>query len=96
MRGTRNWGLLTVIRQAGERHYLGLLTRTILVVIVWGVSCALIRRIWPSAEMPIFALAGITWLAAGMVYCGYSNKLRRDIVQLERALGCTRTPSAFR
>jgi hypothetical protein len=25
-----------------------------------------------------------------MVYCGYSNKLRRDIVQLERALGCTR------
>lgn len=52
-------------------HYLGLpmaylLPRTILVVIAWGVTCALIRRIWPSAEMPAFAIAGATWLAAGV------------------------------
>jgi hypothetical protein len=56
-----------------------LLPRTILVVIAWGVTCALIRRIWPSAEMPAFAVA----------YFGYLNKLRRDIVRLERARSYT-------
>ena len=75
-------------------HYLGLptaylLPRTILVVIAWGVTCALIRRIWPSAEMPAFAFAGATWLAAGVAYFGYLNKLRRDIVRLERARSYT-------
>jgi len=48
-----------------------LLPRTILVVIAWGVTCALIRRIWPSADMPAFAIAGATWLAAGVPYFGY-------------------------
>jgi hypothetical protein len=75
-------------------HYLGLpmaylLPRTILVVIAWGVTCALIRRIWPSAEMPAFAIAGATWLAVGVAYFGYLNKLRRDIVRLERARSYT-------
>jgi len=73
-------------------HYLGLamaylLPRTILVFIAWGITCALIRRIWPSAEMPIFAVAGATWLAAGVAYFSYLSKLRRDIVRLERARG---------
>lgn len=66
-----------------------LLPRTILVVIAWGVTCALIRRIWPSAEMPAFAIAGATWLAVGVSYFGYLNKLRRDIVRLERARSYT-------
>jgi len=70
-------------------HYLvlamaHLLPRTILVFII---TCALIRRIWPSAEMPIFAVAGATWLAAGVAYFSYLSKLRRDIVRLERARG---------
>ena len=87
-------GLLTVIRHFNIGHYLGLpmaylLPRTILVVIAWGVTCALIRRIWPSAEMPAFAFAGATWLAAGVAYFGYLNKLRRDIVRLERARSYT-------
>jgi hypothetical protein len=102
---TANWGLLTVIRHLRCSHYLGLptgllmaylLPRTILVVIAWGITCVLIRRIWPSAEIAIFAVAGATWLAAAVAYFGYSNKLRHDIAQLERALGYTRTPSAFR
>jgi hypothetical protein len=59
------------------------------VVIAWGVSCALIKRIWPSAEMPIFAVAGATWLAAGVAYFGYLSKLRRDIVRLKRARSYT-------
>jgi hypothetical protein len=63
-----------------------LLPRTILVFTAWAVSCALIRRVWPSAEMPIFALAGASWLTAGVAYFGYLHKLRRDIAQLERAL----------
>jgi hypothetical protein len=36
--------------------------------------------------MPIFALAGASWLTAGVAYFGYLHKLRRDIAQLERAL----------
>lgn len=69
-------------------HYLvlamaHLLPRTILVFIAWGITCALIRRIWPSAEMPIFAVA----VAAGVAYFSYLSKLRRDIVRLERARG---------
>jgi hypothetical protein len=64
-----------------------LLPRTILVVIAWGV--ALIRRVWPLAEMPAFAVAGATCLAAGAAYFGYSNKLRRDIARLEQARSYT-------
>jgi hypothetical protein len=67
-----------------------LLPRTILVVIGWSITCALIRRFWPSAEMSIFALAGGSWMAASVAYFGYLQKLRRDIVQLERALGYSR------
>jgi hypothetical protein len=37
--------------------------------------------------MPIFAVAGATWLAAGVAYFSYLSKLRRDIVRLERARG---------
>ncbi len=66
-----------------------LLPRTILLVIAWGVTCALIRHAWPSAEMPIFAVAGATWFAAGVAYFGYLHKLRRDIVRLERARSYT-------
>jgi hypothetical protein len=66
-----------------------LLPRTILVFIAWGITCALIRRAWPSAEMPIFAIVGATWFAAGVAYFSYLSKLRRDIVQLERARSYT-------
>jgi hypothetical protein len=72
------------------RHYLGLsmpylLPRTILVFTAWGITCAPIMRVWPSAEIPIFAVAGATWLAAGVAYFSYLGKLRVDIVRLERA-----------
>lgn len=66
-----------------------LLPRTMLVVIAWGVTCAAIKRIWPSAEMPAFAAAGASWLIAGVAYFGYLSKLRRDIAQLERARSYT-------
>ena len=66
------------------------LPRTILVFIAFAASSALIRHVWPSAEMPVFALAGASWLTAGVAYFGYLHKLKRDIVQLERALGCSK------
>ena len=37
--------------------------------------------------MPIFAVAGASWLTAGVAYFGYLHKLRRAIMQLKRALG---------
>ena len=41
-------------------------------------------------QIPTFAVAGASWLTAGVAYFGYLHKLRRDIVQLERALGYSR------
>jgi hypothetical protein len=38
-------------------------------------------------QMPIFAVAGVSWLTAGVAYFGYLHKLRCDIMQLEHALG---------
>jgi hypothetical protein len=67
-----------------------LLPRTILVVIVWLATCALIKRLWPSAEMPIFAAAAATCFAAATAYFAYLHKLRRDIERLERARFYTR------
>ena len=62
-----------------------LLPRTVLLVIAWVATCAVVRRVWPSAEMPIFAVVGAICFAAGTAYFGYLHKLRRDIAQLERA-----------
>jgi hypothetical protein len=67
-----------------------LLPRTILIVIAWVGACALIKRVWPSAEMPVFAVAGATCFAAGTAYFAYLHKLRRDIAQLERSRFYTR------
>lgn len=67
-----------------------LLPRTILVIIAWMVTCALIRHVWPTANSAIFAVAGASWVAAGAAYFGYLRTLRRDIEQLERARAYTR------
>ena len=71
-----------------------LLPRTILVVIAWGVTCALIE-----AHLAFGRNAGLcdcraTWLAAGVAYFGYLNKLRRDIVRLEGVPAATPTSGA--
>jgi hypothetical protein len=64
-----------------------LLPRAVLVLIAWGLTCTLIRKFWPGAELMVFGAAGATWVAAASAYFGYLHKLRRDIEHLERARG---------
>jgi hypothetical protein len=63
-----------------------LLPRAILIVLAWGMTCALIRKLWPEADPTIFGVAGASWLVGGFAYFGYLRKLRRDIEALERGL----------
>jgi hypothetical protein len=61
-----------------------LLPRAVLVLMAWGMTCALIRSFWPEADPTIFGVAGASWVGGGIVYFAYLRKLRRDIRQLER------------
>jgi drug/metabolite transporter (DMT)-like permease len=64
-----------------------LLPRAVLILVVWAMSCALIRKWWPEADAPIFVGALVCWIFGGIAYFGYLHKLRRDIAALERARG---------
>jgi hypothetical protein len=66
-----------------------LLPRSILDLIAWGMTCALIRTLWHNADPMIFGVAGASWVVAAGAYFGYLHKLRRDIEALERARGVT-------
>jgi hypothetical protein len=67
-----------------------LLPRAILVVLAWGLTCALIRKFWPDANSVIFFLAAVSWAGAAGAYFGYLYKLHRDIEELERVRGYAR------
>ena len=58
------------------------LPRAVIVIIAWGMTCVLIRNLWPGADPMTFGIAGATWLTAGIAYVGYQRKLRREIAQL--------------
>jgi len=60
-----------------------LLPRVALVIALWGMSCALIKNLWPPADSVIFAVAGISWAIAGAAYFAYLRKLKREIEELE-------------
>ena len=47
-----------------------LLPRAILVVLAWGLTCALIRKFWPDANSVIFFLAAVSWAGAAGAYFG--------------------------
>ena len=64
-----------------------LLPRAVLILIVWAMSCMLIRKWWPEADATIFVGALLCWIIGGTAYFGYLHKLRRDIAALERARG---------
>jgi hypothetical protein len=66
-----------------------LLSRTVLVLVAWGMTCGLIRKFWHDADPMIFGVAGASWVVAAAAYFGYLHKLRRDIEQLERVRGYT-------
>jgi hypothetical protein len=61
-----------------------LLPRAVIVLIAWGVTCGLIRKLWPEADPMIFGVAGASWAVFGTAYFSYMRKLRRDIEMLER------------
>ena len=62
-----------------------LLPRAVLIIIVWAMTCALIKKLWPEAESMVFGVAGATWVFGGGANFAYLRKLRRDIEELERA-----------
>jgi glucose uptake protein GlcU len=61
-----------------------LLPRVLFVLIVWAMSCVLIRNLWPDADRTVFGVVGLVWVFGGIGYFSYSQKLRRDIEELER------------
>jgi len=61
-----------------------LVPRAVLVLIAWGMTCALIKKLLPGADPLIFAVAGASWACAGTAYFAYLRKLKRDIDELER------------
>jgi hypothetical protein len=60
------------------------LPRAILILIAWGMTCGLIRKMAPEADPMIFGVAAASWVAGGIAYMAYQRKLRREIAELER------------
>ena len=41
-----------------------LLSRTVLVLVAWAMTCGLIRKFWHDADPMIFGVAGASWVVA--------------------------------
>jgi hypothetical protein len=54
------------------------LPRVFIVLIGWGIPCALISNLWPRVDATTFVIAGASWALAGLVGFGYMHKLRVD------------------
>ncbi len=61
-----------------------LLPRAVIVLIAWGITCGLIKNLWPEADPMIFGVAGASWAFGGIAYFAYLRKLRREIDDLQR------------
>lgn len=61
-----------------------LLPRAFIVLVAWGMTCALIKHLWPAADPTVFCFAAASWILGGIAYFAYLRKLRRDIEELER------------
>jgi hypothetical protein len=61
-----------------------LLTRVAIVLIAWGMTCGLIKSLWPAADPMTFLIAGASWACAGAAFFAYTRKLRRDSEQVQR------------
>jgi hypothetical protein len=56
-----------------------ILPRAFIVLIGWGITCALIYNIWPRVDATIFVIAGLSWALAGFVCFGYMYRLRAGL-----------------
>ncbi len=72
-----------------------LLPRAGIVLIAWGLTCGLIKKLWPDADPIIFAIAGASWASVGIASFAYLRKLRRDVEELQRSrrYGARRIPT---
>jgi hypothetical protein len=55
-----------------------ILPRAFIVLIGWGITCALIANLSANSDPTIFYVAGATWVAVGIVGFGYLYRLRRS------------------
>jgi hypothetical protein len=53
------------------------LPRAFIVLIGWGITCALIKNLWHGADPMILYVAGASWALAGLLCFGYAHRLRR-------------------
>ena len=60
------------------------LPRAFFVLIAWGMTCALIKKLLPEADLTAFAVAAASWACGGIAYMVYQRKLRREIEALQR------------
>ncbi len=54
------------------------LPRAFVILTGWGITCALIVKVWPGVDSAIFVVAGASWILAGLVCFGYMYKLRGE------------------
>ncbi len=64
-----------------------LLPRAIMVLVAWGMTCALIKNLWPAADPMVFGVAAASWAFGGIAYFAYLRRLRREIDELQRNRG---------
>jgi hypothetical protein len=61
-----------------------LLPRAVMVLIAWGLTCGLTRKLWPDTDPMIFCVVGASWTGAAAAYFAYLRRLKRDIDDLSR------------
>ena len=68
-----------------------LLPRAIIVLIAWGMTCWLIKHLWPEADPKTFYVAAASWGGASVAYFAYLRRLRRESdLQRNRPYGARR------
>jgi hypothetical protein len=67
-----------------------LLPRAFIVLVGWGMTCALIFNVWSNVDAQVFYIAGAVWACAGIICFGYLRSLRRTAPP-DRSLRAGRT-----
>jgi hypothetical protein len=71
-----------------------LLPRAFIVLMGWGMTCALIFNIRRNVDPQIFYIAGVAWALAGIAGFGYLHRLRRTTHEHDgSAVGAPNTPN---
>jgi hypothetical protein len=60
------------------------LPRLAIIVLAWGITCGLLKSLWPGVDATVFGVVAAAWGIGGTAYFAYLRKLQRDIDELER------------